>query len=161
MLFWLTWALLILTILFFGFVLLKGAPYLPSFGRQIGAALDLLALQPGQTVYDLGCGDGRFLKTASGRGLRAVGYELNPILFGYCWLTTRYHKNITVRYGNFWNADLANADAVYVFLLDKFMSKLDAKLMHSDRHLRLASHTFKVPGKLPAGRKNGVYLYEY
>jgi SAM-dependent methyltransferase len=161
MLAWLIWLVLIMVVLFFGFVLLRGAPYLPSLNRHIEAALDLLNLAPGQTVYDLGCGDGRFLKAAARRGLKAVGYELNPIMFAYSWLTTRRRKNIRVYFGDFWNAELTDADAVYVFLLDKFMPKLDDKLKSSGKHLKLASHTFIIPGKSSAAHKNGVYLYEY
>ena len=161
MLFWLIWLAFILAVLFFGFVLLRGAPYLPSLNRHIETALDLLELQPGQTIYDLGCGDGRLLKAAARRGLKAVGYELNPIMFAYAWLTTRNRKNIQVRFGDFWNVGLTNADAVYVFLLDKFMAKLDERLKNSGKHIKLASHTFKIPGKSPRAHKNGIYLYKY
>jgi SAM-dependent methyltransferase len=160
--FWVVWSLAILLILAYGFVLLFGAPYFPSLKPHIRAALDLLDLKEGQVVYDLGCGDGRFLKAAARRGVKAVGYELNPFMFAYSWLTTRrYRKLIKVRWGNFWKADLSPADAVFVFLLDKYMPQLDAKIKKSGKHLKLASHTFKVPSKKAAAQKYGVYLYKY
>jgi SAM-dependent methyltransferase len=160
--FWAVWLLAILLILAYGFVLLFGAPYFPSLKPHIKAALDLLNLKEGQVVYDLGCGDGRLLKAAARRGIKAVGYELNPFMFVYSWLTTRrYHKLIKVRFGNFWKADLSKADAVFVFLLDKYMPRLDQKLKKSGRHLKLASHTFEIPGKKHAAKKYGIYLYKY
>jgi SAM-dependent methyltransferase len=160
--FWVVWFGAILLIFAYGAVLLFGAPYFPSLKPHMAAAFDLLALKPGQTVYDLGCGDGRFLKQAAKKGYKAVGYELNPFVFAYAWLTTRrYGRRVKVKYGNFWNADLSKADAVFVFLLDKYMPKLDEKLEGSGKHFKLASHTFKIPGKKIIAKKYGVFLYQY
>jgi SAM-dependent methyltransferase len=145
-----------------GLVLLRGAPYLPSLKPHIKTALNLLELKPGQIVYDLGCGDGRFLKAAASRGYKAIGYELNPFMFAYCWLTTRRRQNIELHFGDFWQADISKADAVYVFLLDKYMKQLDDKLKSSGKKgLKLASHTFKIPGKKSIAQNYGVYLYKY
>lgn len=161
--FWVVWAAAILLILAYGFVLLYGAPYFPSLSPHIKAALDLLDLKEGQVVYDLGCGDGRFLKAAAKQGITAVGYELNPFMFAYSWLTTRrYGRLVKVRFGNFWKADLSKADAVFVFLLDKYMPKLDAKLKKEvKKGTKLASHTFKIPGKKSVKQNYGVFLYKY
>lgn len=146
-----------------GYVLLFGAPYLPSLKPHIQAAFDLLDLKKGQVVYDLGCGDGRFLKESAKRGYNAVGYELNPFIFAYAWLTTRrYGKKIEVRLANYWNRDISKADAIFVFLLTKYMAKLDAKIIQEGKPgLKLASHTFKIPDKKPAAEKYGVFLYKY
>ncbi len=123
----------------------------------------MLDLKEGQVVYDLGCGDGRFLKAAAKQGIKAVGYELNPFMFLYSWITTRRHgRKVKVRLGNFWKADISKADAVFVFLLDKYMKQLDDKLQKEGKKgLKLASHTFKIPGKKAAAEKYGVYLYKY
>lgn len=144
-------------------VLLRGAPYLPSLKPHTKAALDLLKLKPGQVVYDLGCGDGRFLKAAAKMKIKVIGYELNPFIFAYAWLTTRRSRQyISVRFGDFWAADISQADAIYVFLFDRYMAKLDAKLKAEAKPgLLLASHTFKIPCKKPAAQNYGVYLYLY
>ena len=161
--FWIVWGAAILLIFAYGFVLLYGAPYFPSLKPHMKAALDLLDLKKGQTVYDLGCGDGRFLKAAAKQGVKSVGYELNPFVFGYAWLTTRrYRRLVKVRWGNFWKADLSKADAVFVFLLDKYMTRLDKKLLKEGKPgLKLASHTFKIPRKKIGAQKYGVFLYKY
>lgn len=148
----------------FGLVLIFGAPYLPTLSAQQKQALDMLALKPGQVFYDLGSGDGRMLKAAAGRGLVAVGYELNPLLALYSWLTTRrYGKNVRIVCGNFWKADLRGADGVFVFLLDRFMPRLDAylKLQSKNNHLSVVSYTFAIPGKQPVAKKGPIYLYKY
>lgn len=147
----------------FGLVLLYGAPYLPTHRPQAELALDMLDLKPGETLYELGCGDGKLLLLAASRGYRAVGYELNPIIFAICWLRTRkYRKSIKVYCKNFWRADLRNADAVFVFLLTRFMSRLDKKLTAELRPgTMLASYTFKIPGKKAIKSKQAVHLYKY
>jgi SAM-dependent methyltransferase len=160
--FWVVWGIGILLVLAYGWVLLFGAPYFPSLKPHMEAAFKLLDLKKGQVVYDLGCGDGRFLKEAARRGYKAVGYELNPFMFAYSWLTTRrYRKQVKVRFGDFWKADITQADAIFIFLLDKYMAKLDKKIKDSGRHLKLASHAFKVPGKKAAAKEYGVFLYKY
>jgi cyclopropane fatty-acyl-phospholipid synthase-like methyltransferase len=161
--FWVIWSAAILLILAYGFVLLFGAPYFPSLKPHIKAALDLLDLKPGQTVYDLGCGDGRFLRAAAKAGYKAVGYELNPFMFLVAWVSTRkYGGRVKVKMRNFWHTDISGADGVFVFLLDKYMAKLDEKLKDEGKKgLKLASHTFKIPGKKPTAKKYGVYLYKY
>lgn len=163
MFFWIVWGAAILIILAYGAVLLFGAPYFPSLKPHTQAALDLLDLKKRQTVYDLGCGDGRFLRAAAKAGYRAVGYELNPFMFLISWVGTRkYGRRVKVRLGNFWQADISQADAIYIFLLDKYMSKLDDKLQKEAKPgLKLASHTFKIPAKKIAKQKYGVYLYKY
>jgi SAM-dependent methyltransferase len=161
--FWIIWTVGILVVLVYGFVLFYGAPYFPSLKPHLKAALDLLDMKEDQVIYDLGCGDGRFLKAAAKRGYRAVGYELNPFVFAYAWITTlKYGSRVKVRWGNFWNADISKADAVFVFLLDKYMAKLDTKLKtEGKKGLKLASHTFKIPGRKIVAKKYGVFLYKY
>lgn len=150
-------------ILLFGFVLLFGAPYLPTRRTQAQAALDLLDLKKGQTLYELGCGDGRVLKQAAQRGVKSIGYELNPILVVVAKLHTwRYRKLVKIKWANFWQADLSNADAVFVFLLDKFMEKLDQKMRkEAKKPMQLVSYAFEIKSKKPIKAEQGMFLYQY
>lgn len=118
-----------LVIVAFGFVLMFGAPYVPTLKSQQVAALKLLNLNKGQTLLELGCGDGRVLRAAAKQGIKGIGYELNPIMYVVAVLVTwRYRKLVSVRFGNFWQSSWPPADGVYVFLLDKFMEKLHKKI---------------------------------
>lgn len=147
----------------FAFVLLFGAPYLPTQKKQAQAALDLLELRPGQTLYELGCGDGRVLRQAAEKGMHGVGYELNPLLVIVAKIYTwRYRKTVKIVWGNFWRADLSNADAVFVFLLDRFMTQLDVKVQNEvTKPTKLASFAFKIPKKNIVRQKAGIFLYQY
>lgn len=150
-------------ILLFGFVVVFGAPYLPTLKKQTETALDLLDLKPGQTLLELGSGDGRVLKAAARRGIKAVGYELNPLLVMVAWVNTFwYRKDVTIHWGNYWAKKWPPADGIFVFLLDRYMDRLDKKVTQEYRRpVKLISFAFKIPHKKPAQEKDGLYLYTY
>ncbi len=147
----------------FSFVLLFGPPYLPTMKKQIDSAFDILELKKGDTLLELGSGDGKILISAARNGYKAIGYELNPILFVISIIRTLpYRKNIKIYCRNFWNIELPQADAIYTFLLKRQMERLDSKLeKYSFRPVKLVSFAFKIPNKKISKQKNGVFLYEY
>jgi len=160
-----TWLLLVLAglVICFGGVVLVGAPYLPTLGPQVKAALELADLKAGDTLLELGCGDGRVLVAAAKQGINAVGYELNPILAVLAWLRTRHHRRqVRIIWGDFWHKSWPPAEAIFVFLLPKYMPKLNTKVMqYANKPVKLASFAFTIPDLEPAGHKDGVYLYKY
>jgi SAM-dependent methyltransferase len=159
---WLGVILAVLLVSFSG-VVLFGAPYLPTLKPQISAALELADLRPGQTMLELGCGDGRVLVAAAKQGINVVGYELNPLLAALAWLRTRrYHRQVRVIWGDFWRRPWPEAQAIFTFLLPRYMHKLNKKVMQYDhKPVRLVSFAFQIPGRQAGGQKNGVYLYKY
>ncbi len=147
----------------FGFVVLFGAPYVPTFSKQTRAALQLLDLQPGQTLVELGSGDGAVLVLAAQKGIRCIGYELNPLLVVFskirCW---RYRHLVTIHCQNFWRVALPPCDGVYTFLLDHYMVKLDKKITQEITNtVKFVSYAFKVPGRTIEKQKEGMFLYSY
>ncbi len=154
----------IIVVLLFSFVIFRGAPYLPTLKQQIEDALDLLDMQRGQTLLELGSGDGRFLGAAAKRGLYSVGYELNPLLV--IWTRIRYYKYrkfISVRWGDFWVSQWPESDGMYVFLLQKYMKKLDTKVVQyaNDKPYKVVSFGFTIPDRKPTKTKKGLRLYVY
>lgn len=147
----------------FAAVLLVGAPYLPTLKPQIQAFIDLADLKPGATILELGSGDGRVLIAAANQGYKAVGYELNPLLVIVSKLRTlRYRKQVRVVWGNYWTKAWPEADAIYVFLLPKYMDKLDKKCaQYAHKPLKLVSFAFRIPGKKSDAQAKGLYLYKY
>ena len=144
----------------FAAVIFFGAPYLPTLRPQIQAAFALLELKPGQTLLELGCGDGKVLVAAAEAGYKAVGIELNPILALVAWARTRKYKGaVRVLWGNYWRMSWPKADGVFVFLLDSYMSKLDTRMRLYKKPL--ASVTFRIPNRTVDAEKAGVFLYEY
>ncbi len=150
-------------VVIFNFVVFYGAPFLPTKRARTHEVLDLLDLKPGQILLELGSGDGRILREAAGRGLFAIGYELNPLLVWWTRLRSwKYRKLITVHCANYWSEALPPADGIYVFLLQPYMTKLDQKLQQDIiRSVKLVSFAFPIPNKRPQKNQGGMYLYQY
>jgi hypothetical protein len=144
-------------------VLLVGAPYVPTLSPQVTAALELADLHADQTLLELGCGDGKVVIAAARQGIQVVGYELNPILALVAWLRTRrYRSRVKIVWGDFWRSPWPPAEAIFVFLLPRYMSKLDKKCaQYRYRPIKLVSFAFKIPNKKPMRQKAGLYLYSY
>lgn len=164
---WIVLALFVI-VCSFGIVVFFGAPYLPTLKPQAKLALEMIGLEPGDTLIELGSGDGRVLLMAAAAGLNAVGIEMNPILVIISRLRTRHRrKQIRVIWGNFWQIRRwPEAEGIFVFLLPKYMQKLDNKITQwqeqRPKPIVLVSFAFIIPGKRPSRQdKRGVYLYEY
>lgn len=150
-------------ILLVGFVVFFGPPYVPTLTAQAEAALDLLDLQPGQTMLELGSGDGRVMLAAARRGWNVVGIELSPILVLISIIVTwKYRKQVRVYWGSYWHIPWPPADGIFTFILPRYIAKLDAHVetWHTGT-IRLASNTFTIDTKAPIAHKDGVVLYEY
>lgn len=63
-------------------IALFGAPWVPTPKGRIRRMLELANIQPGETVMDLGCGDGRLVHLASMEfKAKGIGLELSPIIY--------------------------------------------------------------------------------
>src|SRR6185503_10781966 len=105
---------------------LFGPPYLPTLRRNMETAFDLLDLKPGQTLLDVGSGDGRVLLEAARRGYCAVGIELSPVLVIIARIRTwKYRKQVRVLWGNYFQREWPPADAIFGFVIPYQMERLD------------------------------------
>jgi SAM-dependent methyltransferase len=159
--------LIAIFVFLFAFVVLFGAPYLPTKKKQVALALEMLEVRKGKTIVDLGSGDGVFLLAAARRGATVYGYELNPLLCLVaklrCW---RYRQQVHISCSNFWRMQLPQeTTGVYTFLLTRFMRRLDQKLEEEATRLghafKLASFTFAIPGRQAEVARDAVFLYTY
>ena len=154
---------IVFLIFIFGFVVFFGPPYLPTLDKQVKAALDMLDLSPGDTMLELGSGDGRVLKAAAKRGWKVVGYELNPILVIISWFVTiKYRKQVKLVWGNFWLKKWPPAQGIFIFMIGRQMTKMDKRIQDMpNRPIRLTSFAFQIPTKKPTKQRSGIFLYEY
>jgi cyclopropane fatty-acyl-phospholipid synthase-like methyltransferase len=132
--------------------------------------LEMASIKPGETLIDLGCGDGRILITAVERyKAKAVGIEISPKLVAQA--TERIQREgltdqAKVIQGDLLEADLTGADIVTIYLETSLNSQLRPRL---EKFLkpgaRVVSHDYAVPGWKPTkvDKSDGrhlVYLYE-
>lgn len=135
-----TWFWTVFAVVFiFGFVVFRGAPYLPSKRGYVKRALtNLYRLKSDDVLVDLGSGDGVILRLATKHGARAIGYELNPVLVVISRLLARGDRLQTTKLADMWLVDFpAETTVVYVFSVSRDSDKLTTKLRsHVDTHKR-------------------------
>lgn len=149
------------------------APFVPTPQEVVEKMLQMANVRKDETVYDLGCGDGRIIITAAKKfGARAVGVELDPELFKRT--QDRIHElkledRVKVIHGNLLDVDLSPANVVTLYLLTDSNTKVKPNL---EKYLkpgsRVVSHDFQVMGWTPAkvehfkrdSRSHDIYLYE-
>ena len=155
--------LLVAVFLLFGIVVFRGAPFVISHRKAVEKGLDMLDLEPGQVLIDLGSGSGNVLEAAARRGLCAIGYELNPLLVLYSRIRLWPHRDsVKVRWADYWRVELPPADGIYVFLLPRYMKNFDTFIKNNKRRpLKLVSYASEIPGKTAKEEDYGLYLYEY
>lgn len=144
------------------FVFWRGAPYLPTFQTEIDRLFKDTRLPKGALVIDLGSGDGRLLKTAAKKGYRAVGYEINPVLWLLSSWRLRKLKSAKVRFRSLWKADLTEADMVFIFGITRIMPGLEAKLKSELRPGSVvACNTFELKKTKQISHIGTLHIYKF
>ena len=150
----------------------KLAPYVSSPLRVVDRMLELAHIKPGETVYDLGSGDGRVLIAAAEKyKAHAVGIEISPKLVAEA--SAHIDKlgladQARVIQGDMLKADLSRADVVIIYLVTSLNEKLRPRLeKFLKAGARVISHDYAVPGWKPARVEKTadrhthlIYVYE-
>ena len=143
------------------------APWVPTSRKIIRKMLKLADLRPGETLYDLGSGDGRTLIIAATEfKAKAVGIELNPLLVLYSNLkifVRRLQDQIHVRWGNIFLRDISEANVVTMYLLQQTNNRLMNKLKNELKpDTRIVSYVYIFPDWEPVkvDKKSKLYLYK-
>jgi len=147
------------------------SPYVASPTRVVDRMLELANIKPGETVYDLGCGDGRILIAAVEKyKARAIGVEISPKYAARAETSIKragIESQARVIQGDLLNVDLTGADVVTIYLESKLNEALRPRL---ERFLkpgaRVVSHDYPIAGWKPLkvdtipGQNHRIYLYE-
>jgi len=130
------------------------APFVPTPEPVVERMLEAAELKPGETLYDLGCGDGRILFTAAQKfGAFAVGVELSAKLVKET--TDKANalglgKQIKVVEGNLLDVNLRPADVVTIYLMRLSNERLKPNLRKQLKPgARVVSHDYEIMGWRP------------
>lgn len=141
-------------------------PYVSTPPRIVEAMLDLAQVGSNDTVYDLGCGDGRIvIRAAQKYGARGVGIDINPDRIeearanaGSAGVTE--HVDFQVR--DLFDTDFRDATVVALYLLPDVNLRLRPRLISELRPgTRVVSHSFAMGDWKPDKEQvvDGVHIY--
>ena len=148
-----------------------GAGFQPTPKRIVRKTLKMAELKQGEILYDLGCGDGRFLILGVKEfGAYGVGIEISPTR--YLWakfnvlnnslLNYTFWNKIKIKFGNLFKVQISDADVVAIFLTAKANKKLVSKFKKELKPgARIVSYYWPIPEITleKTDEKDKIYVY--
>lgn len=127
-------------------------PYVPTPNAVVDRMVASANLKQDETVFDLGCGDGRLLIAAEKHTkVRPVGFEIAPMVYLLALIRKVLARSKSkLVYKSFFNADLSKADVIFCYLLPNVMPRLAEKIgKECKKGTRIISNTFHIHGMEP------------
>jgi hypothetical protein len=127
--------------------------YVPTPQEVVDKMLEIAKVKKDDLLYDLGCGDGRFVVTAAKRyGCHAVGYDISPRRVRESLENVK--KNhvedlVRIEQKDIFTLDLSKADVITLFLLPSLNEKLIPQLDKLKPGSRIVSYRFGMRGVMP------------
>jgi SAM-dependent methyltransferase len=124
-------------------------PYVASPPHIVDAMLELANVTGSDTVYDLGCGDGRIVIAAAQEyGARGVGIDINPARIAEARANARdagVDDRISFQANDLFDADIRSATVVALYLLPEVNLRLRPRLLRELKPgTRVVSHAFDM-----------------
>jgi SAM-dependent methyltransferase len=142
-------------------------PYVPSKKNIIEKVLQEFPLQNGQLIYDLGCGDGRFLMAAEKKYQTiGKGFELAPLPYLIAQFKKFFHRSKNqFLLKDFYNHSLSDGKFIYCYLYPKLIDKVYQKfIQETSPGSILVSNTFPIknvsPLKIISLSSQKIYVYQ-
>ncbi len=127
--------------------------YVPTPQEVVDKMLEIAKVTKDDLLYDLGCGDGRFVVTAAKRyGCRAVGYDISPRRVKESLENVKKNNVghlVRIEQKDIFTLDLSKADVITLFLLPSLNLKLIPQLDKLKPGSRIVSYRFGMRGVMP------------
>jgi hypothetical protein len=127
--------------------------YVPTPQEVVDKMLELARVTKDDLLYDLGCGDGRFVVTAAKRyGCRAVGYDISPRRVKESLENVKKNNLehlVRIEQKDIFTLDLSKADVITLFLLPSLNVQLIPQLDKLKPGSRIVSYRFGMRGVMP------------
>jgi len=118
-------------------------PYVVTPMEIVERMLRIAEVGPGDTIIDLGSGDGRIVIEAAKRGARGLGVDLDPSLVKLATENARkagVADRARFETRDIFETDLSGASVVAFYLLPDFNAKLMPRLLKLKPGTRIVSH---------------------
>jgi len=135
--------------------------FVPTPNDVVSAMLRMAAVTKKDTVYDLGCGDGRIVIAAAQKyGARGVGVDIDPARVAEATENVkkaRVTELVKIIRGDLFETDISEATVVTLYLLTELNRKVRPKLLRELRPgTRVVSHAFSMGGEWEPERQESV-----
>lgn len=116
----------------------------------VAKMLEAIKVTKDDVVYDLGCGDGRFIVTAAKKlGCRGRGYDLDPQRVEESRENAKKAKvdnRVEIFQQDIFEVDLTPASVITLYLLPRLNERLIPQLQKMKPGSRIVCHDFPIPG---------------
>jgi len=123
-------------------------PYVTTPQNVVDAMLDLTGMQPGDTLLDLGSGDGRIVITAARRyGVKGTGIEIDPRLVKAARenaIQAGVADKTVFKEEDLFLTDLTQYSVITLYLLPDVNNKLKPALRKLKAGTRIVSHDWDM-----------------
>jgi SAM-dependent methyltransferase len=151
------------------------APFVPTPMAVVEKMLEMAEVDKEDTLYDLGCGDGRIVILAATKyGARGIGIDIDPQRIKEANAAARkagVEKKVEFRLADVTKVDFSKATVVTLYLLEEsneLLRPLFDKLLKPGT--LVVSHNYPIPGweskeisftslRVEDGEEHDVYLY--
>lgn len=152
------------------------APYVPTPEAVVARMLEMAKVGKDSVVYDIGCGDGRFVIAAAQRyGARGVGIDIDPQRIRECKANAKaaaVEDRVKFRQEDATKVDISEATVLTIYLLPESNELLRPKF---EKELKpgvlVVSHNYEIPGWKdreigsdtvtdPDGKEHSIFLYK-
>jgi SAM-dependent methyltransferase len=127
--------------------------FVPTPMAAVERMIAMADLQPGETIYDLGCGDGRIVVAAAQQhGVKAVGVDINPERVEESLANVRaagVGDLVSIRQADIFTLDLGEADVVFLYLTPRLNERLMPQLRRLKPGARIISYEFDMGNAKP------------
>lgn len=148
--------------LYTAYAMWKGAPFVPTSHTHVQGMMRIADIGPDDTVLDIGSGDGRIVFAAAARARRAIGIEINPLLFWWSRFKAKSQRigNAHFLRQNLWDADFSSTTVLTLFFIAPKMDALHKKIAREMKPgSRVVSYGFRFPHWQYEKRDDKIYLY--
>jgi len=152
------------------------APYVPTPEAVVARMLEMAKVGKDSVVYDIGCGDGRFIIAAAERyGARGVGIDIDPQRIRESRANAKaagVEDRVKFRQEDATRVDISEATVLTIYLLPESNELLRPKF---EKELKpdvlVVSHNYEIPGWKdkeigsdtvadPDGKEHSIFLYK-